>query len=107
MPPRALPDRTALRELMEGFRGRGPRALLLEWKSDLSAEVLSFGTDDKVSDIVVALRRDGAAIVRDGVTPEVMDSLSEEFNSELEEQEPGGDQPLHRDGPPRDHEASL
>ena len=57
----------------------------------MSAEVLSFSTDDKVSDIVAALRRDGAAIVRDVVTPEVMDSLSEKFNSELEEQEPGGD----------------
>ena len=42
------------------------------------------------SDIVAALRRDGEAIVRDVVTPEVMDSLSEKFNWELEEQEPGG-----------------
>ena len=56
----------------------------------MSAKVLSFSPDDKVSDIVAALRRDGAAIVRDVVTPEVMDSLSEKFNSELEEQEPGG-----------------
>lgn len=57
----------------------------------MATQINSFSPDDNVSDIVAALRRDGAAIVRDVVTPEVMDSLSEKFNSELEEQEPGGD----------------
>ena len=46
----------------------------------MGAKVLSFSPDDKVSDIVAALRRDGAAIVRNVVTPEVMDSLSEKVN---------------------------
>ena len=56
----------------------------------MSASIPSFSRDDKAADVAAALRRDGAAIVRELVAPEVMDALTGTFEPELEQQEPGG-----------------
>ena len=56
----------------------------------MSASIASFSRDDKAADVAVALRRDGAAIVRELVAPEVMDALTGKFAPELEKQQPGG-----------------
>ena len=56
----------------------------------MSASIPSFSRDDKAVDVAAALRRDGAAIVRELVAPEVMDALTGTFEPELEQQDPGG-----------------
>ncbi len=56
----------------------------------MSASIVSFSRDDKATAVATALRRDGVAIVRELVAPEVMDALTERVAAELEEQEPGG-----------------
>ncbi len=56
----------------------------------MSSSIASFSRDDKAADVAAALRRDGAAIVRELVAPEVMDAFTWKFAAELEQQEPGG-----------------
>lgn len=56
----------------------------------MNAIVESFGRGDKTTDIVAALHQNGAAIVRDLVTPEIMDSLTATLAPTLKTQTPGG-----------------
>ena len=56
----------------------------------MTAIIESFSKEDNTVDIALALRQNGAAIVRDLVTPEIMDSLVEKLAPDLNEQAPGG-----------------
>ena len=56
----------------------------------MTATIESFAPNDKATDIADTLRRDGAAIVRNVVTPEVMDDLAAKLEPRLAAQEIGG-----------------
>ena len=56
----------------------------------MTISIASFDRDAKAIDVAEALRRDGAAIVRELVAPDVMDSLTSKLATELDAQEPGG-----------------
>ena len=56
----------------------------------MNASIASYGRDDSTADVAATLREDGAVIVRDLVTAEVMDSLTAKLYPDLNQQEPGG-----------------
>ena len=56
----------------------------------MTATIESFTPNDKATDIADTLRRDGAAIVRNVVTPKVMDDLAAKLEPRLAAQEIGG-----------------
>ena len=56
----------------------------------MTISIASFDRDAKAIDVAEALRRDGAAIVRELVAADVMDSLTSKLATELDAQEPGG-----------------
>jgi len=59
-------------------------------RSDMKPSIPIFDRKDKVSDIALALRAEGAAIVRDVLAPGVMDVLAARVEADLARQEPGG-----------------
>jgi hypothetical protein len=56
----------------------------------MGATIPSFSRDDEAAEIAAALRRDGAAIVRELVAADVMGALTEKVAPALEKQTPGG-----------------
>lgn len=57
----------------------------------MSPSLATFRATDPPDDIADALRRDGAAVVRELVAPDIADAIAERIVPTLREQEPGGE----------------